>query len=81
MQSLQALLSAEGNSQFSKALKILNDRDPNIVSIKFGANLKNQEIAQILDIFTVENAKVLYTVLNCSFWNIIFQKKKSYLDF
>ncbi|MBU3215982.1 sigma-70 family RNA polymerase sigma factor [Clostridium estertheticum] len=57
------ILSAESNSELSKALKILNERDRNIVSLKFGANLKNQEIAQILDITESNVGVILYRTM------------------
>jgi RNA polymerase sigma-70 factor (TIGR02952 family) len=57
------ILSAEDNSELSKALKILNERDRNIVSLKFGANLKNNEIAQILDITESNVGVILYRTM------------------
>ncbi|MBU3155499.1 sigma-70 family RNA polymerase sigma factor [Clostridium estertheticum] len=59
----EILLSAESNSELSKALNILNERDRNIVSLKFGANLKNQEIAQILDITESNVGVILYRTM------------------
>jgi RNA polymerase sigma-70 factor (TIGR02952 family) len=57
------ILSAENNSELSKALKILNERDRNIVSLKFGANLKNYEIAQILNITESNVGVILYRTM------------------
>ncbi|MBZ9607447.1 sigma-70 family RNA polymerase sigma factor [Clostridium estertheticum] len=59
----EIILSAESNSELSKALKMLNERDRNIVSLKFGANLKNQEIAQILDITESNVGVILYRTM------------------
>ncbi|MBU3092137.1 sigma-70 family RNA polymerase sigma factor [Clostridium sp. CM028] len=59
----EIILSAESNSELSKALKMLNERDRNIVSLKFGANLKNQEIAQILDITEGNVGVILYRTM------------------
>ncbi len=47
------IVAAETNSKLSKALNTLNIRERNIVALKFGANLKNKEIAEVLD--TKEN--------------------------
>ena len=44
-------------------MNILNERDRNIVSLKFGANLKNQEIAQILDITESNVGVILYRTM------------------
>jgi RNA polymerase sigma-70 factor (ECF subfamily) len=57
------VLIAETNDKLSKALKVLNSKERNIVALKFGGNLKNKEIAEILD-FTESNVGViLYRVM------------------
>lgn len=49
---------AETNDELLKALGVLNDREKNIVALKFGADLKNVEIAKVLDI-TESNVGVI----------------------
>lgn len=49
---------AETNDKLSDALKILNERERNIVALKFGADLKNVEIAKVLDL-TESNVGVI----------------------
>lgn len=57
------VLISETNSELSMALKTLNERERNIVALKFGANLKNQEIAQILDITESNVGVILYRTM------------------
>lgn len=49
---------AETNDELSNALKVLNERERNIVALKFGAGLKNVEIAKVLDL-TESNVGVI----------------------
>lgn len=49
---------AETNDELLKALSILNERERNIVALKFGADLKNVEIAKIMDL-TESNVGVI----------------------
>lgn len=49
---------AETNDELLKALSILNERERNIVALKFGADLKNVEIAKVLDL-TESNVGVI----------------------
>ncbi|PJI06806.1 MULTISPECIES: sigma-70 family RNA polymerase sigma factor [Clostridium] len=39
----------ETNDKLLNCLKILSEKERNIIALKFGANLKNMEIAEILD--------------------------------
>lgn len=48
----------ETNDELLKALNILNERERNIVALKFGADLKNVEIAKVLDL-TESNVGVI----------------------
>lgn len=49
---------AETNDELLKALSILNERERNIVALKFGADLKNVEIAKVSDL-TESNVGVI----------------------
>lgn len=57
------LVTAETNDKLFEALKILNKRERNIVALKFGANLKNTEIAEMLDITESNVAVILYRTM------------------
>lgn len=48
----------ETNDELLKALNILNERERNIIALKFGADLKNVEIAKVLDL-TESNVGVI----------------------
>lgn len=49
---------AETNGKLLKALNVLNERERGIVALKFGADLKNVEIAEVLDL-TESNVGVI----------------------
>lgn len=57
------VLISEANDELSMALNILNKRERNIVALKFGANLKNKEIAEILDISESNVGVILYRTM------------------
>lgn len=57
------ILTAETNNKLSKALNILNTRERNIVALKFGANLKNKEIAEIVEITESNVGVILYRTM------------------
>jgi RNA polymerase sigma-70 factor (ECF subfamily) len=57
------VLVAETNDKLSQALKILNSRERNIIGLKFGANLKNKEIAEILAITESNVGVILYRTM------------------
>lgn len=53
----------ETNNELLEALKILDERERNIVALKFGANLKNVEIAEVLDITESNVGVILYRTM------------------
>lgn len=53
----------ETNDELLKALKFLDERERNIVALKFGANLKNVEIAEVLDITESNVGVILYRTM------------------
>ena len=53
----------ETNEELFKALNILNTRERNIVELKFGAELKNIEIAEILNITESNVGVILYRAM------------------
>ncbi|WP_353094155.1 sigma-70 family RNA polymerase sigma factor [Tissierella praeacuta] len=53
----------ETTDELLKALKILDEREKNIVALKFGANLKNVEIAEVLDITESNVGVILYRTM------------------
>ena len=57
------VLTKEINSGLLKALNILDSRERNIIALKFGASLKNKEIAEILDITESNVGVILYRTL------------------
>ncbi|KIE44613.1 RNA polymerase sigma factor, sigma-70 family protein [Clostridium argentinense CDC 2741] len=57
------VLTAEANNKLSKALNTLNTRERNIVALKFGANLKNKEIAEIVGITESNVGVILYRTM------------------
>ncbi len=57
------VLIEETNDKLSKSLKVLNSREKNIVALKFGGNLKNKEIAEILDITESNAGVILYRIM------------------
>ncbi|SNT20565.1 RNA polymerase sigma-70 factor, ECF subfamily [Anaerovirgula multivorans] len=54
------ILTIETNARLAKAVKILDERERNIIALKFGGNLKNNEIAKILDITESNIGVILY---------------------
>ncbi|WP_026895346.1 sigma-70 family RNA polymerase sigma factor [Clostridiisalibacter paucivorans] len=56
----EKILTAETNDRLLKLLDILNERERNIIAFKFGANLKNREIAELLDISESNVGVILY---------------------
>lgn len=57
------VVKAETNDKLLKSLNILNTRERNIVALKFGGNLKNKEIAEILDITESNVGVILYRIM------------------
>lgn len=57
------IVTAEDNAVLYKALNVLDRRERNIVALKFGANLKNKEIAQVLDITESNVGVILYRTM------------------
>ncbi|NMM64518.1 sigma-70 family RNA polymerase sigma factor [Clostridium sp. P21] len=57
------VLIAETNDKLSKALKVLNSKERNMVALKFGGNLKNKEIAEILELTESNVGVILYRVM------------------
>ena len=53
----------ETNGELLQALKILDMREQNIVALKFGANLKNVEIAEILNLTESNVGVILYRTM------------------
>ena len=51
---------SETNDELLKALKTLDTREQNIVALKFGAELKNVEIAEILNLTESNVGVILY---------------------
>lgn len=54
---------AETNDKLLKALNTLDTRERNIVALKFGADLKNVEIAEILDLTESNVGVILYRTM------------------
>lgn len=55
--------TSETNDELLKALKTLDVREQNIVALKFGAELKNVEIAEILGLTESNVGVVLYRTM------------------
>lgn len=53
-------LTKESNEWLFKVLNTLDDRERNIISLKFGGNLKNTEIAKLLNITEGNVGVILY---------------------
>ena len=53
----------EINDELLKALKILDAKEINIIALKFGANLKNTEIAEVLNLTESNIGVILYRTL------------------
>lgn len=54
---------AETNDELLKALRVLDEREKNIVALKFGAELKNREIAEILNLTESNVGVILYRTM------------------
>lgn len=54
---------SETNDALLNALKILDSREKNIVALKFGAGLKNTDIAEILDLTESNIGVILYRTM------------------
>jgi RNA polymerase sigma-70 factor (TIGR02952 family) len=54
---------SETNDELLKALNILDTRERNIIALKFGAELKNKEIAEILDLTESNVGVILYRTM------------------
>lgn len=57
------ILQGERNSKLNDALNTLSSRERNIVALKFGANLKNTEIAQLTGITEGNIGIILYRTM------------------
>ncbi|MCM1991842.1 sigma-70 family RNA polymerase sigma factor [Oceanirhabdus seepicola] len=57
------VVTAETNDKLLRALRILNSRDRNIIALKFGSNLKNNEIAKILGITESNVGVIIYRTM------------------
>lgn len=53
----------ETNDELLKALRILDEREKNIVALKFGAELRNKEIATILNLTESNVGVILYRTM------------------
>ncbi len=59
----EVVVIGERNDKLSKALNTLNINERNIVGLKFGANLKNKEIAKIVEITESNVGVILHRVM------------------
>lgn len=59
----EMIVREEMNNNLLKALNTLKKRERNIVALKFGANLKNKEIAQILKLTESNVGIILYRAI------------------
>lgn len=57
------VIKSETNDKLSQALNILSARERNIVALKFGATLKNKEIAQLLNMTESNVGITVYRML------------------
>lgn len=57
------VVKKENSDRILKSLEILNKRERNIVAMKFGANLKNREIAEMLKITESNVGVILYRAM------------------
>ncbi len=57
------LIKGETSDRLSKALNTVNVRDRNILALKFGATLKNKEIAQLLQMTESNVGIIVYRTL------------------
>ncbi|MGN9163809.1 sigma-70 family RNA polymerase sigma factor [Tissierellaceae bacterium HCP3S3_D8] len=54
---------SETNDELLKALKTLGTRERNIIALKFGADLKNTEIAEVLELSESNVGVILYRTM------------------
>lgn len=59
----EIVVKAETNDELLKALNVLDSRERNILALKFGGNLKNKEIAEIIDITESNVGVILYRIM------------------
>lgn len=59
----EIIVSEEMNDNLLQTMDILNKRERNIIALKFGANLRNKDIAEILDITESNVGVILYRLL------------------
>lgn len=57
------VLLSETNDKLFQALKILKEKERNIIALKFGGNLRNVEIAQVLRISESNVGVMLYRIM------------------
>ncbi|WP_425449872.1 sigma-70 family RNA polymerase sigma factor [Dethiothermospora halolimnae] len=56
----EIIVKEESKDEILKAMDILDSRGRNIIAFKFGGNLKNKEIARLLDITETNVGVILY---------------------
>lgn len=56
-------LEHENNTELYKALRILNERERNIIALKFGSNLTNIKIAEIMNLSESNVGSILYRTM------------------
>lgn len=57
------VVMAERNDELARALSKLTARERHVIALKFGANLKNHEIAELLDISESNAGVILYRTM------------------
>ncbi|ADY56293.1 RNA polymerase, sigma-24 subunit, RpoE [Syntrophobotulus glycolicus DSM 8271] len=57
------VVKAETNDDLARSLNILSSRERHLIALKFGGNLKNKEISEILDITESNTAVILYRAI------------------
>ncbi|MDR7857425.1 sigma-70 family RNA polymerase sigma factor [Tissierella sp.] len=55
--------SKETSEELLRALKVLNVREQNMIALKFGANLKNVDVAEILNLTESNVGVILYRAM------------------
>ena len=56
----ECVLIGERNLRLRHSLNLLNERERNIIALKFGAQLNNREIAQIVELSETNVGSILY---------------------
>lgn len=59
----ELIISGEANDKLLEALKVLNLDEKNLIACKFGASLKNKEIAQVLGMSESNVGVKLYRIM------------------